>query len=114
MRNFRESQVVTPHASQAETATLNSPAINVSGFTEAIALLNVSARSGTTPTLDVKAQTSWDGNDWYDLGSAFTQVTAPGSSILKLTNMGPYIRFVQTIGGTTPSFTYLLTLVLKS
>lgn len=110
--------VVLPqlHPSGAETATGNSDKVDVGRFLEALVFLNVTAASGTTPTLDIKIQTSDDGSDWYDFNpaSAFTQKTATAKDSLKLTNVGKYIRAVWTIGGTTPSFTFSLKLVAKT
>lgn len=66
----------------------------------------VTAVSGTTPTLDVVVQESDDsGTNWYDVYH-FPRITATGmyrSPILPL--QGNRVRYVQTVGGTTPSFT---------
>lgn len=66
----------------------------------------VTVVSGTTPTLDIEIQESGDsGTNWkavYD----FPRITATGfyeSPLLLLT--GNRVRYVQTVGGTTPSFT---------
>lgn len=106
---------VTVQASAAKTATNSSAALVVGNYREAIATLNVTAASGTTPTLDVKLQTSDDGGTtWYDLpGGVFTQRTAAGAQALQITNFGDTLRAVSTIGGTTPSFTYAIKLVAK-
>lgn len=105
----------TVHASAAETATTQSSAILAAEYSEGIAYLSSAAGTGTSPTLDIKLQTSYDGSTWFDHGSAFTQVTTSTSNqVLKFTNYGKYIRFVYTIGGTTPSFTFTLQATLKS
>lgn len=76
------------------------------------------AVSGTTPTLDIKFQSSVDGStSWADIGTAFPQRTAsdisgggavPGTGPNRVGLMvptgRPYIRIVKTVGGTTPSF----------
>jgi hypothetical protein len=66
----------------------------------------VTAVTGTTPTLDFRIEESLDsGTNWrpvYD----FPRITATGfyqSPVLTLT--GNRVRYVQTVGGTTPSFT---------
>lgn len=103
------------HASSAETATGQSVAVDLTEYDEAVLLLDVTAASGTSPTLDIKLQTSHDGDDWYDLGDAFAQQTGVAKpDALKITNFGSNVRAVWTIGGTTPSFTFSLQLVGKA
>jgi hypothetical protein len=109
-------------ASAARTVTGNSSDINtVPGAVGVIFTLDITAVSGTTPTLDVKIQGK-DPNtgDYVDLPSAaFAQKTGAGQDTL---NIRPGIaetanrsvsdviprtyRIVWTIGGTTPSFTF--------
>lgn len=66
----------------------------------------VTVVSGTTPTLDIQIQESADtGTNWYGVYD-FPRITATGSynsPILNLT--GNKVRYVQTVSGTTPSFT---------
>lgn len=100
-------------ANGAVTSSQTSAKINAGGFSTAVAYLNVSAHSGTTPTLDVKFQDSPTGvaGSWVDVPTgAFTQVTTSNTSTrLVLANVGPYLQAVQTLAGTTPSYTYDLT-----
>lgn len=90
----------------ARTASANGPAVEVEGYSKVICHLNVSASSGTSPTLDVKIQDSADGANWTDTGAAFSQSTTTGIKRLVVTDVSRYIRAVATIGGTTPSFTF--------
>jgi hypothetical protein len=66
----------------------------------------VTAVSGTTPTLDIGIEESDDGGtNWFRVYD-FPRITATGmyrSPKLPLT--GNRVRYVQTVGGTTPSFT---------
>lgn len=66
----------------------------------------VTAVTGTTPTLDVRVEESFDGGtNWLTLYE-FQRITANGSynsPIMRAT--GRHIRYVRTITGTTPSFT---------
>ena len=66
----------------------------------------VTVVSGTTPTLDVVVQESDDGGtNWFDVYH-FPRITATGffrSPKIPLT--GTVVRYVQTVAGTTPSFT---------
>lgn len=74
------------------------------------AILDSNAGTGTSPTLNVKAQTSYDdGSSWVDIPSgAFTQVTTSASLQIKVyDNVGDIIRFEWTIGGSaSPTFTF--------
>lgn len=66
----------------------------------------VTAVSGTTPTLDVSIEESDDsGTNWFKVYD-FPRITAAGmyrSPLIRLT--GNRVRYVQTVGGTAPSFT---------
>jgi hypothetical protein len=66
----------------------------------------VTAVSGTSPTMDVVVQESDDtGTNWYDIYH-FPRITATGqyrSPLIPQT--GNRVRYVRTIGGTSPSFT---------
>lgn len=66
--------------------------------------LNVTASSGTSPTLDVDIVATIGGQD-YVLAS-FTQQTAPGKETIKIDACPDQVKAVYTIGGTTPSFTF--------
>jgi len=66
----------------------------------------VTVVSGTSPTLDIEVQESRDaGTNWvavYD----FPRITAVGSySSPMMPSTGNRVRYVQTVSGTTPSFT---------
>ena len=115
---------VTVFASAARAATANSDTKhNEGGFVGVHLTLDITAASGTTPTLDVKVQ-RFDAlsGKWVDLTSgAFAQKTATGTSdltiypgIAETANLsvsdvlGATWRAVATIGGTTPSFTFSL------
>lgn len=80
--------------------------------------LNVTAASGTTPALDVKLQRSYDATNWTDVTSgAFAQATAV--SVKELNGIafiggGEYLRYVATVGGTTPSFTFSLRIRMEA
>lgn len=68
-------------------------------------LLDVTAASGTTPTLDVTVEWSHDGTTWVAAGDAFAQVTGTGAALLVADVKAPRVRLAYTVAGTTPSFT---------
>lgn len=96
-------------ASAARTTTGTSPGIILGDAGDVLALaVNVSAVSGTTPTLDLAVQWSHDGTTWFaaDVPDTFVQVTAAKQTSKTFVIKGPRYRFSWTIGGTTPSFTF--------
>lgn len=117
-RNNVEATVL---ASAARTATLNS-ADQVNYDARGVRIfLDISAVSGTSPTLDVKLQSKDALSGVYvdDPGSVFAQKTATGTDELTVypgvttsanrARSAPLPRtwrVVCTIGGTTPSFTF--------
>lgn len=84
--------------------------------------LDITAASGTSPTLDLKVQTHDPVSDkWFDMpGATFVQKTTTGTDDLTLypgiaetanetvsDTVGPKFRVHGTIGGSdTPTFTY--------
>ncbi len=98
--------------SAARTASGNGTGVDTLGAEEIVAVLDVGAVSGTTPTLDVKLQESaTSGGTYTDIpGATIPQVTNSnhGLTVSYKPNVGGRLRFVRaiaTIGGTTPSFT---------
>ena len=90
------------------TATTSSIANNLgNGFQVNI---GVTAATGTNPTLDVRVEESFDGGtNWVTLYEMqrITTVGSYNSPILRAS--GRHIRYVQTVGGTSPSFTRAVT-----
>jgi hypothetical protein len=93
-------------ASAALTTTTTTAAFTPTFGTTYVVNIPVTAVSGTSPTLDVVVQESDDdGTNWFDV-YAFPRITATGMyRSPPLTLRGNRVRYVQTVGGTTPSFT---------
>jgi hypothetical protein len=109
-RAFR-AQDVTLHASAPETATGASAGVEVGDVSEIRLLLNVTAVSGTTPTLDITVETSFDNgvtDAWRALGT-FAQKTAVSTERKDFAGCDRWVRSRRVIAGTTPSFTYDIT-----
>lgn len=107
---------------------MKSTARNISGnsqllgtrASEAVITVDVTAVSGTSPTLDVKVQHACKYGEYIsDMQEpenpgaadtrktvAFQQITAAGTYSIRIRNFNKYIRLSYTIGGTTPSFTF--------
>jgi hypothetical protein len=102
-----------PLGSAARTVTGTSSTYGIgAAFTGIIMQVNVTAVSGTTPTLVVSLQDSVDGGtNFIDVaGSATASITATGFYVVRLNAVAvpvtPTLRVLYTIGGTTPSFTF--------
>lgn len=93
-------------SSAALTTTTTTAAIAPSNGISYSVVIPVTVVTGTNPTLDVQVQESLDtGTNWVTVYD-FPRITATGfynSPPLKLT--GNRVRYVQTVGGITPSFT---------
>lgn len=112
---FRHAVVDEILASAARTTSGTNSGFNKNDLHEGLMLLDVTAVSGTNPTLNVKVQTSPDNANWFDLpNGAFTQLTAAGKQALKTDNFGKYIRVAYTISGTNPGFTFSVVFVGKT
>lgn len=68
--------------------------------------LDVTAASGTLPTLDVIVETSPDGAANWQTVATFAQKTAVSSELNVFPGCDRFVRAKWTIGGTGPSFTF--------
>lgn len=95
---------------QARIVTGNSGWIDIGDVSGIVAQLHSDAGTGTTPTLNVKLQTSYNGSDTTEIdvpSGAFTQVVAAASAqIVSVTAVHRFVKLVWTITGTTPSFNF--------
>lgn len=123
-----ELKTVSGVDAQAITTNTNHAAIDRMGYNHLVAILDVGTATGTTPTIDVKLQhNSTSGSSgWADFSpnaitpsndstvttAKFPQVTT-GTGVTKLgvqlENAKRYIRFVSTVGGSSPSYTMSIT-----
>lgn len=108
--------VVALAIAKAITATDTGAAVDVHDLDGlGVITLTSSAGGGTTPTSNVKIQHSDDGlTGWIDSGKAFAQVTTTAGMQALLVNtkdFKKFIRAVNTLGGTSPAFSYSVTLV---
>lgn len=107
--------IKTLMASHTATATEDGGNVSVSGAEPTLVQVNTTAASGTSPTLDVKIQTSADGTNFVDSGITVAQITATGQTFTVLTanqRLAGFIRAVATIGGASPSFTFQVLLAI--
>ena len=116
-QNLDKLTVVAGKATGAVTSTATSSAIDLLEYDgDVLLVLDCDAGTGTSPTLDVKITNSDASSGTYgDLsGATFTQVTGSASMqtlVISKDSAERYIKIVQTIGGSTPSFTYSINLI---
>ena len=110
-RTLYSAQVI----SASDTA---SSSVECGRFEEATIYIKVTAKAGTSPTLDFDVQTSHDNSEWHK-DSDVTQISDPTvayyAPAVKLSNsIGKYIRLNPTVGGSgSPSMTVTAKIVLK-
>lgn len=100
-------------ASATQTATGQTGVLSGYGGASTLRVqVNVTAASGTTPTMTVAIQDTLDGTNWNTVGIT-SSLTTTGVTILEigagLANNHVFadrLRVQWTIGGTTPSFTF--------
>ncbi len=116
-QTLEKLQIFSCVATAAVTSTATSAAIDLKEYDGDVSLiLSCAAGTGSSPTLDVKVQDSDASNGTYgDLsGAAFAQVT-DSASVQVITFVKDeakrYIKIVQTVGGSTPSFTFSINAV---
>jgi len=74
--------------------------------------ISVTAVSGTSPTLTVSLQFSWNNSTWTTANADETTaaITTTGTVQLTAPSRGTFVRAAWTVGGTTPSFTAAIAL----
>lgn len=95
--------------SAAKTTSGQTGTLNVGLLDQLNLLANVTAVSGTTPSLTLSVEWSHNnGTTWFkaDPADAFTAITATGAVAKRFTTKALWFRVVWTISGTTPSFTF--------
>lgn len=93
-------------ASAARTASGNGSAFETVRTNSIEGYLTVTAASGTTPTLDVRLETSLDAGTSWQTVAAFAQATAATTKNKVFGPLGDSCRWAWTVAGTTPSFTF--------
>lgn len=106
-------EVALPSAARGSGTYVSGP-IAAPNFAQDVALLvHCTAASGTGPTLNVSLEESSDGTTWTAItGSGATQLTAAGNESANAAPSKAYIRVTSTVAGTSPSFTYRVTVLV--
>jgi hypothetical protein len=104
--NFGYNVTIADVASSAITTTATTATITPTYGLSYQVTIPVTAVSGTTPIMSVRIEESNDtGTNWYSVYT-FPNITTTGVFVSpKFNAKGNRVRYVQTISGTTPSFT---------
>lgn len=104
-QQIKNTQVVDV-ASAAITTTTTTAGFTPGWGVSYVIHIAVTAVSGTTPSMVVNVQESPDGGvNWYTVYT-FDAITTTGSYVSpQIVMVGTQVRYIQTITGTTPSFT---------
>lgn len=94
-------------ASSARTSSGTGASVDMGAATTAVLRLDVTAASGSSPTLAVTVQTSPDGTTWASLGT-FATVSGAGAVERRFPGAAKLVRAAWTIGGGSPSFTFTI------
>ncbi len=106
---------ITIHASAAETASGNTSDIDISHILHAAVCVDVTAASGTSPTLDLYLEGKDTLSGKYNTIWNPSQITSVTTVWTELTDLPyKYIRLRWVIGGTDPSFTFSAAAEVKS
>jgi hypothetical protein len=93
--------------SAPRTTNGSGPAVAVEAHNTVRAQLNITAASGTTPSMTVTIETSSTGSGgWTTVGTAFAAATTTGVQRRVASSLDRFIRVTWAITGTTPSFTF--------
>jgi hypothetical protein len=100
---------LTSHAAVTTTSTSSNLDGGAASANGGVAHLNVTAVSGTTPTLDIILEHSVDGSTSWATLATFTSLTTTTAAervvVAAGTTVRRYIRASFTAGGTSPSYT---------
>ena len=116
-QNLDKLTVVAGKATGAVTSTATSSAIDLLEYDgDVLLVLDCAAGTGTSPTLDIKlTECATTGGTYTDLsGATFTQVTDSASMqtlVISKDSAERFIKIVQTITGSSPSFTFSINLI---
>lgn len=111
---------VYARASAVATSSNNSGDLPVDSFSELALDINITAVSGTTPTIQFIMERKGNDNNYYQIyasasiNSNQAISTSLGAGMAQSVSFGTTARLRWVIGGTTPSFTFSVSLIGKS
>lgn len=106
VRNTQETAFILP--ATVITANGNAGPFDVSNCVEGALIIDITAVTGTTPTINFfLEELDFQSGKYIGVPSAgvIAQQTAVATIIVPVTNFGENVRLRYVVGGTTPSFT---------
>src|SRR5579862_2105522 len=105
---------ITLHPSATETTSGNTASFGTGNMALCGMFVNITAASGTLPSITITLQHSPDGTVWYNVGNI--SVTSSGTATVSsappaLGLLAEYSRCAWTVSGANPSFTFSVDLV---
>lgn len=101
-------------SAQRAAGTFPSTWLKVGSVIEGLLMVSVTAENGTA-TLNITVQVSPDGGTTVVTHTTLSEITAVGSVVSKLTQIGEWIRISAVVAGTdTPKFTFSAHLAVKT
>jgi len=99
------------HPKDIEDANGYSEPFDVSSYSEVFITTRVPVMDGTSPTLDVYVEHSFDAVHWTRLVNDFHQgmckrISNTGSNTIRISKFARYIRAAWELGGTEPVITF--------
>ncbi len=110
----RRTKAITLHAPGTETAGGQTSPFHVGRFAEGLLFVEVDGVSGSDPTLDLDVECGPADDDLAYLHTEPPRITGTGKTLVKLANIGEWLRLSWEMGGGNPSFTFGAKLVLKT
>ena len=110
---FVRGEELTLHASGEETETVTGDWFNTEEVNTLDLFLDGTAVGGTTPSMTVSIETREGAADTPAVVGSFAAKTGIASERKRFSGLGKECRYVATISGTTPAFTFALTGVSK-
>jgi len=101
-------------SSSGRTTSGDSGSLDTDGMGMINSYIDVTAVSGTNPTLDIFAEASDDNSDWFPFIQSQRFTTTGNKRFQGIRIAGKYYRYRWVIAGTTPSFTFSITTTLKA
>lgn len=107
------AEMALTSATQAPGTFVSGPVANPGYAMWVDASVHVSAVTGTSPTLDVKLESSPDNTTWTAIpGATATQLTAAGNARVSAFVNSEYVRVSSTVGGSSTTVTYAVAAVV--
>lgn len=101
-------------SAQRAAGTFPSAWLKVGSAIEGLLMVSVTAENGTA-TLNITVQVSPDGGTTVVTHTTLSEITAVGSVVSKLTQIGEWIRISAKVAGSdTPKFTFSIHLAVKT